>query len=105
MKYRGLSAPDDPLSHRTYWGFGAPDDGAGEKDSFVLAVKDRVKECSLVYNRSLAKAQWSVVELKDKKPVAFYFDINAMARSPMMRVSATPSGSNFDIRLPRHPIS
>jgi hypothetical protein len=80
MKYRGLSVPDDPLSHRTYWGFGAPDDGAGEKDPFVLAVKGRVKECTLVYNRSLARAQWSVVELRDKKPVAFYLDLNADGR-------------------------
>ncbi len=77
MKYRGLSVPDDPLSHRTYWGFGEPDDGTDQKNPFVQAVKNQVKECTLVYNRSLPKAQWSVVELKDKKPVAFYFDINA----------------------------
>ncbi len=23
LKYRGLDAPDDPLSYRSYWGFGA----------------------------------------------------------------------------------
>jgi hypothetical protein len=74
VKYRGLSKPDDPLSYRSYWGFGGPD---GEKDSFVRAVKSQVKECTPVYNGSLPKAKWSVVELKDKKPIAFYFDANA----------------------------
>jgi hypothetical protein len=74
MKYRGLSGPDDPLAYHSFWGFG---DGGGEGEPFVQAVKSQVKECAVVGNRSLQKNQWSVVELKDKKPIAFYFDVNA----------------------------
>ncbi len=97
MKYRGLSTPEDPLSYRSYWGFGTPEDGTGEKDPFVLAVKNQVKECALVYNRALPKAQWSVVELKDKKPIAFYFDINADGKlsDDEKFLPIRPSGSSF----------
>jgi hypothetical protein len=96
MKYRGLSGPADSLSYAMYWGFGAPDDDTGQKDPFVLAVRNRVKECTLVYYRSLSRAQWSVVELKDKKPVAFYFDLNADGRlsDDEKFLPAAPSGSN-----------
>jgi hypothetical protein len=75
MKYRGLDAPDDPLAMRGLYGFGAP--AGGESDSFVQAVKSRVKDCSLAYNGMLPKAQWAVVELQNKEPAALYFDINA----------------------------
>ena len=73
MKFHALSTPDDPLSYHSFWGFGGQ---GGENDPFVLAVKRQVKEYTAVYNRSLPQAQWSVVELKDKKPVALYFDVN-----------------------------
>jgi hypothetical protein len=77
MKYRGLDTPGDPLSYRSYWGFGQPGDGSDHTDPFVLAVKSQVKDCSIVYNPYFSKARCSVVELKEKKPVAYYFDLNA----------------------------
>jgi hypothetical protein len=76
MKYRGLSTPDDPLRYQSYWSFGTPTDGSDQRDPFVQAVKSRVKECTTVYNGFQAQDRWSVVELQDKKPVAFYFDVN-----------------------------
>ncbi len=73
MQYRGLTGPDDPLGHRSFWGFG----GGGETESpFVQAVKQRVQDYDTVYNALLPNAPWSVVELKDKKPVALYFDLD-----------------------------
>jgi len=94
MKYRGLSKPDDPLSYRSFWGFGGPE---GANDPFVLAVKSRVKDSTVVYNGSLPNARWSVVELKDKRPVAFYFDLNADGRLSDKEkfLPAALSGSNF----------
>jgi len=74
LKYRGLDTPDDPLSYHSYWGWGGFED---TNDPFVRAVKSQVKECTVVYNGSLPRAKWSVVELKDKMPVAFYFDLDA----------------------------
>ncbi len=75
MRYRGLDAPDDPLAVGGLNGFIAP--AGGESDSFVQAVKSRVKDCSLAYNGMLPKARWAVVELQNKEPAALYFDINA----------------------------
>jgi hypothetical protein len=73
LRYRGLDAPDDVLSYRSFWGFGGP----GEADApFVEAVKERVREFDLVYHPELRGAEWSVVEFKDTKPVALYFDLN-----------------------------
>jgi hypothetical protein len=74
MKYRGLSGPDDPLSYNSYWGYGT---GGGENEPFVQAVKSQVKECAVVSNPAMQKSRCSVVELKDAKPVALYFDVNA----------------------------
>jgi hypothetical protein len=77
MKYRGFDTPDDPLSYRAFWGFGRSEEPG---NPFVEAVKRQVKEYTLVCNGALPKAQWSVVELQDKKPIAFYFDANADGR-------------------------
>jgi hypothetical protein len=75
MKYRGFDVPDDPLSYHSVSQFRT---GPAEPNNpFVLAVKSQVKESTLVYYGPLPKSKWSVVELQDKKPVAFYFDANA----------------------------
>jgi hypothetical protein len=94
LKYRGLTAPDDPLSYNSYWGFGGPD---GAKEPFVQAVKSRVGECTVVYNSSLPQANWAVVELKDKKPVAFYFDADGDGKlsEPERILPAAPIGKSF----------
>jgi hypothetical protein len=94
LSYRGLDAPDDPLSYRSFWGFGRADE---PDDPFVRAVRSRVKKCTLVYNGALPSAQWSVVELQDNKPVAFYFDADAdgkLAESERF-LPAQPAGPHF----------
>jgi hypothetical protein len=109
MKYRGLSSLDDPLSAPSLWGF---DGSQGENDPFVRAVRSQVKECTVVYNSSLPQARGAVVELKEsrvlydsgppvvelksKKPVAFYFDLNADGKlSDEERFLPAPAGKRF----------
>ncbi len=95
LKYRGLTAPDDPLSYRSFWGFGQ----SRQADSpFIAAVKQHVEKYDLVYNAMLPeKARWALVELKDNKPVAFYFDADANGEfSDNEKFGpATPQGDNF----------
>ncbi len=95
LSYRGLSAPDDPLSYRSFWGFGQ---GREADSSFIAAVKERVEKYELVYNSNLPeKARWSLVELKDNEPVAFYFDADANGELSDNEkfLPATPQGENF----------
>lgn len=73
LHYRALTLPNDPLSYRSFWGFGS---SPPANEPFVEAVKEKVQEFDPVYNPSLSNCKWSVVELKDKKPVAFYFDLD-----------------------------
>ncbi|MEN6333702.1 MAG: hypothetical protein ABFE01_05535, partial [Phycisphaerales bacterium] len=75
LKYRALTGQEDPLNYHSYWGFGA---SPAQGIAFLDAVKKQVKEYDEVFNGALPKAQqWSIVELKDRKPVALYFDLNA----------------------------
>ena len=73
MKYRGLSGAKDELRYNSYWGFGA----SKEKSPFIAEVRKLDGEFSTVYNSHFKGAEWSAVEVKDSKAVAFYFDLNA----------------------------
>jgi len=77
LKYRGLDTPDDPRGSRSFWAFGWSQDA---RDPFTRAVKEQVKDCLSVHNAFRPQAPWAAVELRDKKPVAFCFDINADGR-------------------------
>jgi hypothetical protein len=103
MKYRGLSVPDDPLSHGGTWSWGGPD---GKNDPFVRAVKEKVRESTVVYNGSLPHSKFAVVELQDKKPVALYFDADgdgewqvAMTDGPVFATDAART-SRIEIGRP-----
>ena len=73
MKYYPLSGGKDELRYNSYWGFGSrPGDSP-----FIKELKKNQKELTTVYNQFFKGAEWSAVEIKDKKPVAFYFDLNA----------------------------
>lgn len=95
LTYRGLAAPDDPLSYRSYWGFG----GGNQADSsFVRQVKQHIEKYDLVYNAMLPEdMRWSLVELKDNQPVAFYFDLDANGKlsDDEKILPARPQGSDF----------
>lgn len=74
MKYRGLSGAKDELRYNSYWGFGS---SGGNESQFTKTLKKSIKELQPVNNRYFKGAEWSAVELKDNKAVAFYFDLNA----------------------------
>jgi len=72
MKYRGLSGSKDDLRYNSYWGFGSREN----ETPFIKKLKKDIKELHTVYNPNFGKAQYSALELKDGKAVAFYFDLN-----------------------------
>lgn len=74
LTYRGLSGAKDELRYNSYWGFGSRSDG---ESPFIRAVRKKASDVETVYNDYFKGAEWSAVELKDKKPIAFYFDLNA----------------------------
>lgn len=73
MKYRSLSGGKDELRYNSYWGYG----GNSKETLFLANVKKKVKDFETVYNPSFKGAEWSAVEIKDKKTVALYIDLNA----------------------------
>ncbi len=73
MKYRGLNGGKDDLRYNSYWGFGS----RGNETRFIKELKKDIKELHIVYHPNFGKAQYSAVEVENKKAVAFYFDLNA----------------------------
>jgi hypothetical protein len=73
MKYRGLSGGKDELSYNSYWGFGS----RGNETRFIKELKKDIKELHTVYHPNFGKAQYSAIEVENKKAVALYFDLNA----------------------------
>jgi hypothetical protein len=74
MKYRGLSGGKDEMRYNSSTGYGSP--GGGET-KFITELKKNIKELHIEYNPNFKKAEWSAVEMKDGKVIAFYFDLNA----------------------------
>ncbi len=74
MKYRGLGGKKDELSYNSFWGFGQ---SGGSNTAFIAEVKKRAGKVETVNNRYFAGAEWAAVKIEEKKPVAFYFDLNA----------------------------
>ena len=73
MRYRSLGGGEDELRYNSYWGFGGQ-----ERDTpFIKDLKKNIKDLKLVYNPNYGNAQWSALEMKKNKPVAFYFDLNS----------------------------
>ena len=73
MEYRGLSGKPDELKYNSFWGFG----GNSEQTPFLAEVKKKAKDIETVYNPKFKGAEWSAVEVKDKKAVALYIDLDA----------------------------
>lgn len=73
MKYRGLSGGKDELRYNSYSGYGSREN----ETPFIKELKKDIKELHTVYNPEFGKAQWSALEIKDNKAVAFYFDLNS----------------------------
>jgi len=74
MHYEGLTAVDKKLAYNAYYGYGR---SGGDDTSFIKAVRERVDDLTTVYNPAFGPAQWSALELRDGKPAALYFDLNA----------------------------
>ncbi len=72
MKYRGLSGGKDELRYNSYSGYGSREN----ETPFIKELKKDIKELHTVYHPDFGKAQYSALELKDGKAVAFYFDLN-----------------------------
>lgn len=73
MEYHGLSGKPDELRYNSYWGFGH----SPAETPFLTEVKKNVKDIQAVYNPNFKDAEWSAVEIKDKKAVALYVDLDA----------------------------
>ncbi|MFC1635429.1 hypothetical protein ACFL5Z_11355 [Planctomycetota bacterium] len=94
MKYRGLSGAKDELRYNAYWGYGQRE----EETPFIREVRKKGGEFSTVYNSHFKRAEWSAVEVKDNKAVAFYFDLDADGKlsenEKILPIEDTESGSS-----------
>ncbi|MBN2130316.1 MAG: hypothetical protein JW741_12510 [Sedimentisphaerales bacterium] len=74
VHYRGLTAADNKLAYNAFYGYGR---SGGDDTSFIQAVREEIGDVTAVYNPAFGPAQWSALEVRDGKPAAFYFDLNA----------------------------
>ncbi|HEC04330.1 MAG TPA: hypothetical protein ENI81_12420 [Phycisphaerales bacterium] len=74
MKYRGLSGEKDELRYNSYWGLGQ---SVVTDTAFISNVRKKTEQIETVQNRYFTGAEWAAVEVKDKEPIAFYFDLDA----------------------------
>ena len=91
MTYRGLSGVKDPLFLQSFWGIGTYE--LETDPAFIKALKDKgIGPLHLVYNARFRGAQWSAVELRGKRPVAFYLDLDANGKvTANERLTPTPT--------------
>jgi hypothetical protein len=83
----------DQIKYGRFWS----NSDSPETDSpFVAAVKQRVQDYDLIHDPELRNGDWSVVETKDEKPVALYFDLDASGTlSDNERILPTPLPANM----------
>ena len=93
MKYRGLSGDKDELRYNSYWGYGSRENVT----PFIEEVRKKGGEFTTAYNSYFKGAECSAVEVKDKKAIAFYFDLNADGKvsenEKILPIENTESGS------------
>jgi hypothetical protein len=91
MTYRGLASTKDELFSRGFWGFGSSEPKPAPE--FIKSLKDKgIGPLHLVYNPYFKGAEWSALELKGKKAVAFYIDLDANGKvTANERLTPTPS--------------
>lgn len=73
MEFVGLNGEDE-FTYNSYWGYGSPRD---QKSAFVAKAKKVAGKGKVIYNPNFKNAEYSLLELKGKEPIAFYFDLNA----------------------------
>ena len=93
MEYRGLSGKPDEMRYNSYWGFG----GNSKETPFLENLKKTVNDFETVYNPSFQGAKWSAIEIKDKKAVAMYIDLDANGKvsdnEKVLPIQAESSGT------------
>jgi hypothetical protein len=73
LKYRGLSGEKDQMRYNSFWGFGQREN----ETPFLTDLKKTITDFETVYNPNFKGAEWAAVEVRDKKAVALYLDMDA----------------------------